>query len=157
MHLLSDRFSWYCMSLILLHTEESFYSYISLRVYICTLVRNIHQYCLLWILPILLRYRCLSNMLSSKGGELHKAIWRITEFRSINQNYKCSCIVGLPLFCPVVSGDMGSSVELLLASPLICLFVPENLSSRGDVIKWKHFPRYWSFVREIHRSHSLPL
>ena len=22
----------------------------------------------------------------------------------------------------------------------------------GDVIKWKHFPRYWHFVREIHRS-----
>ena len=22
----------------------------------------------------------------------------------------------------------------------------------GDVIKWKHFPRYWSFVRGIHRS-----
>ena len=22
----------------------------------------------------------------------------------------------------------------------------------GDVIKWKHFPRYWPFVREIHRS-----
>ena len=21
-----------------------------------------------------------------------------------------------------------------------------------DVIKWKHFPRYWAFVREIHRS-----
>ena len=21
-----------------------------------------------------------------------------------------------------------------------------------DVIKWKHFPRNWSFVREIHRS-----
>ena len=21
-----------------------------------------------------------------------------------------------------------------------------------DVIKWKHFPRYWSFVREIHRA-----
>ena len=21
-----------------------------------------------------------------------------------------------------------------------------------DVIKWKHFPRYWPFVREIHRS-----
>ena len=21
----------------------------------------------------------------------------------------------------------------------------------GDVIKWKHFPRYWSFVRGIHR------
>ena len=22
----------------------------------------------------------------------------------------------------------------------------------GDVIKWKHFPRYWPFVRRIHRS-----
>ena len=21
-----------------------------------------------------------------------------------------------------------------------------------DVIKWKHFPRHWPFVREIHRS-----
>ena len=24
--------------------------------------------------------------------------------------------------------------------------------SHDDVIKWKHFPRYWSFVRGIHRS-----
>ena len=26
------------------------------------------------------------------------------------------------------------------------------LTFHDDVIKWKHFPRYWSFVREIHRS-----
>ena len=25
-----------------------------------------------------------------------------------------------------------------------------------DVIKWKHFPRYWSFVRGIHRSRWIP-
>ena len=25
-------------------------------------------------------------------------------------------------------------------------------SDHDDVIKWKHFPRYWSFVRGIHRS-----
>ena len=24
--------------------------------------------------------------------------------------------------------------------------------THDDVIKWKHFPRYWPFVREIHRS-----
>ena len=24
--------------------------------------------------------------------------------------------------------------------------------SHGDVTKWKHFPRYWPFVRGIHRS-----
>ena len=25
-------------------------------------------------------------------------------------------------------------------------------STHDDVIEWKHFPRYWPFVREIHRS-----
>ena len=25
-----------------------------------------------------------------------------------------------------------------------------------DVIKWKHFPRHWPFVRGIHRSWSIP-
>ena len=27
-----------------------------------------------------------------------------------------------------------------------------NPGSHDDVIKWKHFPRYWPFVRGIHRS-----
>ena len=27
-----------------------------------------------------------------------------------------------------------------------------NSVSHDDVIKWKHFPRYWLFVRRIHRS-----
>ena len=27
-----------------------------------------------------------------------------------------------------------------------------NLSDHDDVIKWKQFPRYWPFVRGIHRS-----
>ena len=26
------------------------------------------------------------------------------------------------------------------------------VSTHDDVIKWKHFPRYWSFVRGVHRS-----
>ena len=28
----------------------------------------------------------------------------------------------------------------------------EDRAIHDDVIKWKHFPRYWPFVREIHRS-----
>ena len=32
------------------------------------------------------------------------------------------------------------------SAPHYCLFVHD------DVIKWKHFPRYWPFVRGIHRS-----
>ena len=31
--------------------------------------------------------------------------------------------------------------------------IPINLNKcHDDVIKWKHFPRYWPFVRGIHRS-----
>ena len=26
------------------------------------------------------------------------------------------------------------------------------MTYHDDVIKWEHFPRYWPFVREIHRS-----
>ena len=29
---------------------------------------------------------------------------------------------------------------------------PSKPSGQDDVIKWKHFPRYWPFVRGIHRS-----
>ena len=29
-------------------------------------------------------------------------------------------------------------------------------SAHDDVIKWKHFPRYWPFVRGIHRDRWIP-
>ena len=32
------------------------------------------------------------------------------------------------------------------------LLLFHHYSHHDDVIKWKHFPRYWSFVRGIHRS-----
>ena len=42
-------------------------------------------------------------------------------------------------------------------SQQICRFTIQKLyhiyhHSHDDVIKWKHFPRYWPFVRVIHRS-----
>ena len=30
--------------------------------------------------------------------------------------------------------------------------IPRRVFNHDDVIKWKHFPRYWPFVRGIHRS-----
>ena len=32
------------------------------------------------------------------------------------------------------------------------LNLTQNSHAHDDVIKWKHFPRYWPFVRGIHRS-----
>ena len=31
-----------------------------------------------------------------------------------------------------------------------------HVVTHDDVIKWKHFPRYWPFVRGIHRSRWIP-
>ena len=38
---------------------------------------------------------------------------------------------------------------------IVCIMSPwrlERYHFHDDVIKWKHFPRYWQFVRRIHRS-----
>ena len=40
---------------------------------------------------------------------------------------------------------------ILAQPPLKQSSVIERELSHDDVIKWKHFPRYWPFVREIHR------
>ena len=41
---------------------------------------------------------------------------------------------------------------LILLSPLSCQTGSRVTDDHDDVIKWKHFPRYWPFVRGIHRS-----
>ena len=33
-----------------------------------------------------------------------------------------------------------------------CCVAVDKLINQDDAIKWKHFPRYWPFVRRIHRS-----
>ena len=33
-----------------------------------------------------------------------------------------------------------------------CCDITRSMQWHDDVIKWKHFPRYWPFVRGIHRS-----
>ena len=40
--------------------------------------------------------------------------------------------------------------ELFITDPLCLEFISNR--SHDDVIKWKLFPRYWPFVRGIHRS-----
>ena len=44
--------------------------------------------------------------------------------------------------------------------PVKCLrpfgLCPRILHTHDDVMKWRHFPRYWPFVRGIHRSRWIP-
>ena len=52
----------------------------------------------------------------------------------------------------------GVGIDKTLRVSMSILFTPAIdgyvLSIRDDVIKWKHFPRYWPFVRGIHRVNS---
>ena len=56
--------------------------------------------------------------------------------------------------CRSLSQSVSMCITLFYLStclPLI-LSMSLSLSLHDDVIKWKHFPRYWPFVWEIHRS-----
>ena len=62
----------------------------------------------------------------------------------------------------IVKVKLGTNIYFHVWSPCVCV-MRHMASSHGnafliidsfhdDVIKWKHFPRYWPFVRGIHRS-----
>ena len=57
---------------------------------------------------------------------------------TLNSNYK-------PKFGPPLNGRQG---PVYTANPKAWFF----MAWHDDVIKWKHFPRNWPFVRGIHRS-----
>ena len=44
------------------------------------------------------------------------------------------------------------SMSPLCCEPLMGRLLPKRVKVHNGVIKWKHFPRYWPFVRGIHRS-----
>ena len=51
-------------------------------------------------------------------------------------------------------------IRLWYKGTWLYIFIAVKLSyfeQHNDVIKWKHFSRYWPFVREIHRSRWIPL
>ena len=50
---------------------------------------------------------------------------------------------------------IGSAIPLCWHSKVASWalsYIRNYLDGHDDVIKWKHFPRYWPFVRGIHRS-----
>ena len=55
-------------------------------------------------------------------------------------------------------GSCGASHPHMAIFAIPCYVVAIlSTSSHDDVIKWKHFPRYWPFVRGIHRSPVTPV
>ena len=55
-----------------------------------------------------------------------------------------------------VSGDTPMATTCNCFNPSAGLVAIPLSSLHDDVIKWKHFPRYWPFVRRIHQPRWIP-
>ena len=93
-------------------------------------------------------FHCIAKMaeigpLKSAGVKVsHQWIWNVT---------------ALQHWCPVISltslleNSRSSTCFQMSFSVLPKMYM--YIDRHDDVMKWKHFPRYWSFVRRIHRGH----
>ena len=55
--------------------------------------------------------------------------------------------------CDITLMDHGKMDQnFIITTYWSYILPPDLLFNHDDVIKWKHFPRYWPFVRRIHRS-----
>ena len=55
------------------------------------------------------------------------------------------------LFCSYQNWDMTTEI-FCISQNICCCVICKIMSCHDDVIKWKHFPHYWQFVRGIHLS-----
>ena len=53
-------------------------------------------------------------------------------------------MIGISSNCDLINDDCTSVNNLVMSA--------KSELIHDDVIRWKHFPRYWPFVRGIHRS-----
>ena len=72
------------------------------------------------------------------GFNISSKLYHITLYISVLKTFTKVCFVIL-LYIFV----MKNIIQIGCSAEVIC---------HDDVIKWKHFPRYWPFVRGIHRS-----
>ena len=93
--------------------------------------------------------RLIANNLCFKGHLLNAKIYTQYGCLVIQYNVASDCRAWGSL---LVSSKWSNS-------PIICINPAVNAGSNvvmyvshDDVIKWKHFPRFWPFVRGIHRS-----
>ena len=137
------------------------WNYLSLPE-ICASVSKALKYVLFgYIISLWWIHVCVSNHLpgyspytGAQWSNLERYVWKIlhTNIRpkqltkhicavSIVGHFTQQPFLGIPVPCPAVK-----SKEPIGRSGM------DSTCTHDDVIKWKHFPRNWPFVRGIHRS-----
>ena len=69
---------------------------------------------------------------------------------------KCQHWGSIFMVAMVINPSVSWHFVLDLWRPIMLSIVCMHLKHDEDVIKWKHFPRNWPFVRGIHWSHWIP-
>ena len=100
------------------------------------------------MVAILSRPQCVNSCRYLHSGGMLK-------FSSITSlvNHVCIREINRQWCCPCVTSKLYHN-QCVVST----ITTPQNKSwkkkhfNHDDVIKWKHFPRYWPFVRGIHRS-----
>ena len=67
----------------------------------------------------------------------------IHQYAKQNKTHKCGC--QQQILSHLLFSKCNPAGFIIRSVPKLCWFY-------DDVTKWKHFPRYWPFVRGIHRS-----
>ena len=66
---------------------------------------------------------------------------------------ECCCCCWLTSLCSIELLTINNDVETIINNDVIrANFYCEDIGYHDDVIKWKHFPRFWPFVRGIQKS-----
>ena len=76
---------------------------------------------------------------------------RAIEGRLVAETEIVTLIKSSLLAAPKLVKKATSSVVNMTTSDFTRLFLSNWSLTHDDVIKWEHFPRYWPFVRGIHR------
>ena len=81
------------------------------------------------------------------------ALWQQTPPEPVFIPLSTSCEISLRWMLQNPIDDKSTSVQVMASQIPVSMVAPSQCwSKHDDVIKWKHFPRYWPFVRGIHRS-----
>ena len=95
---------------------------------------------------------CITNVFATRRknfSQWHRSFQRKLRSHCLKflRHVAITLVIQGPGVCLVDGNPYGGSLGLGSA----WLRISETIPGHEDVIKWKHFPRYWPFVRGIHR------
>ena len=87
-------------------------------------------------------------------------VWKIVPSMKNSKDYDCneicaskqSSVTECDAWVQLSISWGFNQISIISANDVCCPLQVSDYRQHDDVIKWRHFPRYWPFVRGIHRS-----